>query len=93
MPRHFDHIDLRAPKLADVTAFYGVLLPAFGFSRRVAVEDGLQFEVAEHGVTEFFGITESAAHVPNENRVAFWVENPAEVDRLAEVGHALALPT
>src|SRR5437773_1919494 len=38
MPRHFDHIDLRVPKLADVTAFYGALLPALGFSSRVAME-------------------------------------------------------
>jgi catechol 2,3-dioxygenase-like lactoylglutathione lyase family enzyme len=85
MPRHFDHIDLRVPRLADVTEFYGALLPALGFSRRVAVEGWFQFEAEGEGVTEFFGITESPAHVPNENRVAFWAENPAAVDRLAEL--------
>jgi predicted enzyme related to lactoylglutathione lyase len=36
-------------------------------------------------VTEFFGLTESPAHVPNENRVAFWAESAADVDRVAEV--------
>ena len=85
MPRHFDHIDLRVPKLADVTAFYGALLPALGFSSRVAMEGWFQFEAADDGITEFFGITESAAHIANENRIAFWAESPADVDRLAQV--------
>ena len=85
MPRHFDHIDLRVPKLADVTAFYGALLPVLGFSSRVAMEGWFQFEAADRGITEFFGITESAAHIANENRIAFWAESPADVDRLAQV--------
>jgi predicted enzyme related to lactoylglutathione lyase len=85
MSRHFDHIDLRVPKLAEVTGFYGALLPALGFTRRVAVEGWFQFEATDQGVTEFFGITESAAHVPNENRIAFWAESDAAVDRLARV--------
>src|SRR5437899_10376908 len=85
MPRHFDHIDLRVPKLADVTAFYGALLPALGFSSRVAMEGWFQFEAADRGITEFFGNTESAAHIANENRIAFWSEIPSDVDRLAQV--------
>lgn len=36
----------------------------------------------------FFGFTEDAGHRPNANRIAFWVRNPAEVDRLAEVARA-----
>ena len=32
-----------------------------------------------------FGVTESAGHTANENRIAFWVEGPADVDRLAAV--------
>jgi predicted enzyme related to lactoylglutathione lyase len=83
--RRFDHIDLRVPRLAEVTAFYETLLPALGFSRRAAVEGWLQFEAADEAVTEFFGITESSAHIPNENRVAFWAETVAEVERLAQV--------
>lgn len=85
MPRHFDHIDLRVPRLADVEGFYWALLPALGFSRQVAVEGWFQFEATDQGITEFFGITESAAHAPNENRIAFWAESRAEVDRLAEI--------
>ena len=85
MKRHFDHIDLRVPRLADVSAFYEMLLPALGFSRRVAVEGWLQFEAAGETATEFFGITESPPHVPNENRIAFWAESRADVDRIAKV--------
>lgn len=83
MPRHFDHIDLRVKKLAEVTAFYAALLPALGFSRQVAVEGWFQFETDEDGVREFFGITESPSHVPNEIRVAFRAESRDAVDRIA----------
>lgn len=85
MPRHFDHIDLRVPNLAAVSDFYEKLLPALGFTRKVAVEGWLQFEAVDAGVNEFFGITESANHVPNENRIAFWAESSAAVQRIAEV--------
>ncbi|HLZ17406.1 MAG TPA: VOC family protein [Cyclobacteriaceae bacterium] len=85
MKRHFDHVDLRVPRLAEVTAFYETLLPALGFSRRVADDEWLQFEAADDAVTEFFGVTESPVQVPNENRVAFWAESAAEVDRIASV--------
>ena len=35
--------------------------------------------------TAYFAITEEPTHVANDNRIAFWVESSAEVDRLAEV--------
>jgi predicted enzyme related to lactoylglutathione lyase len=85
MPRHFDHIDLRVPRLAELSPFYETLLPALGFARRVAVEGWLQFEAEDEGITEFFGITQSAAHHPNENRIAFWAASHAEVDRIARI--------
>jgi predicted enzyme related to lactoylglutathione lyase len=86
MPRHFDHIDLRVPRLAEVTAFYESLLPALGFTRRKNVVEGwLEFEAEGDQATEFFGITESAAHIVNENRIAFWAITPADVDRVAGV--------
>ena len=84
MKRRFDHIDLRVPRLAEVTAFYETLLPALGFTRRAGIEGWLTFEAADGAVTEFFGVTESPDHVPNENRIAFWAESRAEVDRIAE---------
>lgn len=85
MPRHFDHIDLRVPRLAEVVTFYELLLPALGFTQRKNVEGWLEFEAEGNQATEFFGITESAAHVVNENRIAFWAETEADVDRVAGV--------
>ena len=83
--RRFDHIDLRVPDLEKATPFYGQLLPALGFTRKVYVDGWLQFEASEGGITEFFGVTESTNHVPNENRIAFWAESHEYVDQLAEV--------
>src|SRR5215813_9794153 len=85
MRRRYDHIDLRVPRLGDVASFYEALLPALGFARDVRVEGWLQFEAADADITEFFGVTESPGHIANENRIAFWADNAAEVDRLAEV--------
>ncbi len=89
MPRRFDHIDLRAPRLSDVQSFYEKLLPALGFTRKADVEGWLQFEAADGETTEFFGITESSKHHPNENRIAFWAQSNPEVDRLARLAVSL----
>jgi len=83
MPRFFDHVDLRVRRLDEVRGFYEILLPALGFTRDARIEGWFQFEGNNGDVTEFFGITESAAHVPNENRIAFWAESITEVDRLS----------
>ena len=85
MPRLYDHIDLRVPSLRDATAFYETLLPALGFTRRVEVEDWLQYESTGERAGAFFGVTESPGHVANENRIAFWADSDGEVDLLAEV--------
>lgn len=86
MRRRYDHIDLRVRCLADVRPFYETLLPALGFTREVTVEGWLLFEAkAPRGATEFFGVTESSAHVANETRIAFWADSTAQVDRLAEI--------
>ena len=65
MPRRFDHIDLRVPRLSEATGFYETLLPAVGFRRNVVVEGWLQFEAEDEGVAEFFGVTESPHFTPN----------------------------
>jgi predicted lactoylglutathione lyase len=85
MPRIYDHIDLRVPSLRDATPFYEALLPALGFSRRVEVEDWLQYESIDEAAGAFVGVTESDCHVANENRIAFWAEGNDEVDRLAGI--------
>ena len=84
MRRHFDHVDLRVPRLAALRPFYERLLPALGFTRADHYEDWLQYEAAdEGGVTSFFGVTEDPEHVPNATRIAFWAETRDEVDALA----------
>jgi catechol 2,3-dioxygenase-like lactoylglutathione lyase family enzyme len=85
MSGRFDHIDLRVNSLAKVRAFYQVLLPALGFTRDANIEGWLQYEAPGGPVTEFFGVTESPAHIPNENRIALRAKSVAEVDRLFEV--------
>lgn len=83
--RRYDHIDLRVPDLKKATPFYELLLPALGFAREVSIEGWLTFQAADGDITEFFGVTESAHHVPNENRIAFWAESNERVDQIAEV--------
>jgi len=85
MPRLYDHIDLRVPSLRNATPFYEAVIPALGFTRRVDVEDWLQYESSSESAGAFFGVTESPEHVANENRIAFWAESEGEVDRLAEI--------
>jgi predicted enzyme related to lactoylglutathione lyase len=52
----------------------------------VSDETWFQFEAESPSSRgEFFGITESPGHIPNETRIAFWAESTEEVDRLAEV--------
>jgi catechol 2,3-dioxygenase-like lactoylglutathione lyase family enzyme len=85
MPRLFDHIDLRVADLAQVTDFYRKLLPALGFKKDDTMPGWLQYYAEGDGPTEFFGITESRAHVANENRIAFWASSAAEVNDIAQL--------
>jgi len=83
MGKIFSHIDLRVPDLAAVDAFYRALLPALGFTVEEDIEGWLQFR-SEDG-SEFFGITGSPGHLANKNRIAFWGESRAHIDRIAEL--------
>ena len=84
MPRLYDHIDLRIHSLAEARRFYESLLPALGFTRKTEIPGWLQYEAeaSNGGPSAFFGVTESPGHVPNESRIAFWVENTSKLDRL-----------
>jgi catechol 2,3-dioxygenase-like lactoylglutathione lyase family enzyme len=82
----FGHIDLRVRDLATAQEFYEALLPALGFTERYHGELWKVWATNEElPATAYFGIVESSSHVANENRIAFWVETPEEVDRLAGV--------
>jgi catechol 2,3-dioxygenase-like lactoylglutathione lyase family enzyme len=86
MIRRLDHIDLRVASLEKVRPFYTALLPALGFTKDASAHGWLTFQSeGSFGPDAFFGIIESANHVPNENRIAFWAESTGEVDRLAEL--------
>jgi catechol 2,3-dioxygenase-like lactoylglutathione lyase family enzyme len=82
----FGHIDLRVRDLAAAQAFYETLLPALGFTEQYHSDLWKVWATNEElPATAYFAITESRDHVPNENRIAFSVSSPDEVDRLAEV--------
>jgi len=86
MSRRYDHIDLRVRSMAEARPFYQALLPALGFTRQAEIENWLQFEAeGTGGATEFFGVTQSSHHVPNESRIAFWADSTTDVDRLAQL--------
>lgn len=85
MARRFDHIDLRVSDITLVSDFYRALLPALGFTQDLTIPEWLQFYAEGGGATEFFGVTESPTHVPNENRIAFWASSVAEVNELARL--------
>src|SRR5882672_3006356 len=84
--RHFDHVDLRVRSLKEVRTFYETLLPALSFVRDAKIDGWIQFEsITDSGSGEFFGVTESARHIANESRIAFWASSNAQVDALAQV--------
>ena len=81
----FGHIDLRVTDIAMAIAFYDELLPAVGFTERYHGDEWKVWARPEPPLpaTQFVGMTESRDHVPNENRVAFWVASREHVDRVA----------
>ena len=86
----FGHVDLRVTSLEEALPFYDALLPALGFTERY---HGAEWKVwgatgPPLPATAYVAITQSAAHVTNENRIAVWVAEPAEVDRVAAVVEA-----
>lgn len=80
----FGHIDLRVPDLAAAAPFYDALATTLGYVRpyhghgwrAYASEDELP-------AAAYLAVTESPAHRPNENRIAFWAPDRADVDRVA----------
>jgi catechol 2,3-dioxygenase-like lactoylglutathione lyase family enzyme len=80
----FGHIDLRVSSMSEALPFYEALLPALGFSERYHGEEWKVFAAEEElPAAAYFAITESAEHVSNENRIAFWAADAGEVDQIA----------
>jgi catechol 2,3-dioxygenase-like lactoylglutathione lyase family enzyme len=83
--RLFDHIDLRVRNREIAQRFYAQVLPAIGFKADKSDEEYGQFQPAGKTPVEFFCFQEEADHKPNANRIAFWAESRAAVDKVAEV--------
>ena len=83
--RLFDHIDLRVTNREIAQRFYEKILPAIGFHVDTSGKEWGLFKVEGDNGVDFFGFTEEADHRPNGNRIAFWAESRAAVDKVAEV--------
>jgi catechol 2,3-dioxygenase-like lactoylglutathione lyase family enzyme len=83
--RRFDHIDLRVMDMAAAQKFYRQLLPALGFSVASGDDELRTYQRPGEEPEEFFCFEKGRDHRPNENRIAFWAESRAEVDRLTEI--------
>jgi predicted lactoylglutathione lyase len=83
--RLFDHIDLRVKNREIAQQFYAQVLPAIGFKADKSDEEYGQFQPPGKTPVEFFSFQEEADHKPNANRIAFWAESRAAVDKVAEV--------
>jgi catechol 2,3-dioxygenase-like lactoylglutathione lyase family enzyme len=82
----FGHIDLRVADLAVAATFYGELLPALGFRHTYHSERWLVWAAdVEPPGPAYFAVTEDRGHVANQNRIAFHVASPPDVDRVAAV--------
>lgn len=74
------HVDLRVADLAAAEEFYDTLLPQLGYTERFHSETWKVWAAAKD---QYFAVTQSEAHAPNENRVAFVVGSREEVDAVA----------
>ena len=80
------HIDLRVSELAPAFAFYEQLLPSLGFTERYHGDEWKVWATPDPPpAAAYFGITEERGHIANGNRIAFRVESPGHVDRVAAV--------
>jgi len=83
--RLFDHIDLRVKNREVAQRFYAQVLPAIGFRVDKSGTTWGLFEAPGETAVDFFGFTEETDFKPNGNRIAFWAESRAAVDKVAEV--------
>jgi predicted lactoylglutathione lyase len=80
----FDHIDHRVRSLASVSGFYDALMPALGYTKRVAGQTVIEYYHPDE-VDPFFGIHQHADHAPSRSRIAFAAQTRADVDRIGRL--------
>jgi len=85
------HIDLRVADLAAAEEFYDTHLPRLGYTERYHSDTWKVWAAAKD---QYFAVTQSEAHAPNENRIAFVVGSREEVDAVAALvgGEAKEMP-
>lgn len=89
----FGHVNLRVADLAAAEPFYDALLPALGFTQRFHGETWRVWATNEPlPGTAYFGVTESAGHAANENRIAFRVASREDVERVAAIARNAGAP-
>jgi len=82
----FSHVDLHVPSLEKALPFYQKLLSALGFGRSFDTPAWKVFAAeGELPSAAYFAITESPVAPPNDTTVGFWVEDQAEVERIARL--------
>src|SRR5215469_11331005 len=82
----FYHVDLRVRSFAEVTDFYRAFLPAIGFEKGWESDDWKGYTAqGKFPELPFCAFTEDPEHRANANRIAFWVSEQAEVDRVAAI--------
>jgi catechol 2,3-dioxygenase-like lactoylglutathione lyase family enzyme len=85
----FGHLDVRVADLDRALPFYEALQPALGFTERYHGREWKVWATTEPlPSTAYFGITESATHAANENRIVFSVASAEDVDRIVAVACA-----
>jgi predicted enzyme related to lactoylglutathione lyase len=84
MANPFGHIDLRVTTMKDARPFYGVLMPALGFTDEYPGEEWMVWAAeGESPSAAYLAITEDTGHIANANRIAFWAADREKVDRIA----------
>ena len=84
--RLFDHIDLRVSDISQARKFYDVFLAALGFINVRLCSPAICYSQAgDPKNSPFVELTELPGHRGNANRIAFWADTEAEVNRLGEI--------
>ena len=92
--RLFDHIDLRVSNVARARPLYDQFFPAVGFTKAGSSAPGEAEAWASytaegwdngHPRQPFVWVTEEPNHRGSANRIAFWADTKAEVDRIGGI--------
>lgn len=88
----FDHVDLRVRSFDAARPFYDAFLPALGFTQIKVHDLEISYYMPvtpERPKPPFVGLNrDEPDHRGGANRIAFWADSEAEVDRIAGIVRA-----